>query len=161
MKTNPKFKNISDSTITNLKNNPTSIKKNNKGIYTAETTVSKNAKRDSVMEILSRGRLKRFIDVKLKDSLIEKDFLVRINNQVILKFQHYLDVKFMNEKEEYNFRLGSNRLDYQVSKLVLYTESVLLDKSGVFIEPLDIFMEGYWSYEKTAYTLPLDYTPKE
>jgi hypothetical protein len=67
----------------------------------------------------------------------------------------------MNEKEEYNFRRGPNRLDYQASKLVLYTESVLLDKSGIFIEPLDIFMEGYWGYEKTADALPLDYIPSD
>lgn len=156
IKKDPRFKNMHDSVIANLTNNPSFIKK-----YSTGKSISKTVKekKDSVMEILSRGRLKRFIDVKLKDSLTEKDFLFRSNKDVIMKFKHYLEIKYMNEKEEYNFRKGPNRLDYQASKLILYTESVLLDKSGIFIEPLDIFMEGYWGYEKTANALPLDYFP--
>lgn len=92
---------------------------------------------------------------------MKKDFLIKDNNKVILKFQNYLDINYMNEKEEYNFRKGPNRLNYQSSKIILFTESVLLDPSGIFIEPLDVFMEGYWDYEKIADALPLDYTPKE
>lgn len=119
------------------------------------------SKKDSLLLIIRNSRLKKFIDVKIKDSLTEKDFLIKDNNKVILKFQNYLDINYMNEKEEYNFRKGPNRLNYQSSKIILFTESVLLDPSGIFIEPLDVFMEGYWGYEKIADALPLDYTPKE
>lgn len=76
-----------------------------------------------------------------------------------MMFKNYLDIKYMNEKEEFNYRRGPNRLNYQATKLILFSDSVVLDKSGVFIEPLDVFMEGYWGYEKIADALPLDYRP--
>lgn len=158
MKKDAKFKNMDDSIIKKLIHNPSFIKKYSTGVPISKTI---QEKKDSVMDILRRGRLKRMIDIPIKDSLVEQDFIVRSNNKVVMKFTDYLKVKYMNEKEEYNFRRGPNRLDYQASDLVLYTKDILLDKSGIFIEPLDVFMEGYWSYEKTADALPLDYVPKE
>ena len=44
---------------------------------------------------------------------------------------------------------------------ILFAENVLLDPSGIFIEPLDVFTEGYWGYEKIADALPLDYIPEK
>tara|TARA_R110000787_G_scaffold196454_1_gene307801 strand:- start:23768 stop:24970 length:1203 start_codon:yes stop_codon:yes gene_type:complete len=120
-----------------------------------------SSKKDSVMEILKKSRLKKFLYLMIKDSLIENDFLVRSNDQVIMKFTNYLNINYMNEKEEYNFRPGPNRLNYQSSKLVLFTDSVLLDQSGIFTEPLDVLMEGYWGYEKISDALPLDYITTE
>ena len=161
LKKNPEFKNVTEEALSNFKKPSAVIKKNDDGLYVAQTLASSNHKRDSAMAIVRKGRLKRFIDIKLKENLSEKDFITRSNNRVTMKFKHYLDIKYMNEKEEYNYRPGPHRLDYQVSKLILLTESVYLDKSGTFIEPLDVFMEGYWGYEKTADALPLDYDPTE
>ena len=113
-------------------------------------------KKDSIMGILKKARLKKYVDIKIKDSLVEKDFLTHEKNFVKLKFKDHLDVIFMNEKEEFRYRKGPIKVDHQSSKIFLLTESVLLDPSG-FIEPLDVFTEGYWGYEKIADALPFDY----
>ena len=41
----------------------------------------------------------------------------------------------------------------------MLTKTAILDPTGIIINPLDIFAEGYWSYEQFANTLPLDYEP--
>jgi len=123
--------------------------------------MKKNPKRDSALAIIRKARLKKFIDKKLRENLVEKDFIIRTENFVRMKYDHLLYIKYMNEKEEDNFRPGPNRLNYQLTKLILLAESVILDKAGIFIGPLDVFTEGYWGYEKTANALPLDFTPKE
>jgi hypothetical protein len=139
------FKNSTDINTLNLETN---------------SLLTKN-KKDSIMGILKKARLKKYVDIKIKDCLTEKDFLTYNRNLVTLKFKHHLDILFMNEKEEYNFRKGPNRLNYQNSKIILFAENVLLDPSGIFIEPLDVFTEGYWGYEKIADALPLDYIPEK
>lgn len=35
----------------------------------------------------------------------------------------------------------------------------MIDKKGILLSPLDVLYEGYWSYEKFANSLPLDYIP--
>tara|TARA_R110002073_G_scaffold108336_5_gene243450 strand:+ start:19084 stop:20343 length:1260 start_codon:yes stop_codon:yes gene_type:complete len=128
---------------------------------TKEVDRIKRKKRDSALAIIRQSRYEKFVDKKLRENLTEKDFIIRTKNLVTMKYDHLLYVKYMNEKEEYNFRPGPNRLDYQLTKLILLSKSVILDKAGVFIDPLDVFTEGYWGYEKTANALPLDFTPKE
>lgn len=135
------------------------VSKKNDGTYLAKAVIDK--KRDSAIAILRLSRLKKFIDEKLRENLVEKDFVIRTKNSTKMKYGHLLYIKYMNEEEEDNFRPGPNRLDHQVTKLILLAESVILGKAGIFIGPLDVFTEGYWGYEKTANALPLDYTPKE
>ena len=53
-------------------------------------------KKDSIMGILKKARLKKYVDIKIKDSLVEKDFLTHEKNFVKLKFKDHLDVIFMN-----------------------------------------------------------------
>ena len=171
----PNPKRPTDSVIKETRKYLRSLSGYNSGIYkissnlavnikddrTKEVNRIKQKKRDSAMAILRLSRLKKFVDKKLRDSLVEKDFMIRRNKLVTMKYDHLLYIKYMNEKEEDNFRPGPNRLDYQITKLILLSESVILDKAGVFIQPLDVFTEGYWGYEKTANALPLDYIPKE
>jgi hypothetical protein len=133
----------------------------NKSVKTTGKGSSIRKKRDSAMAIIRKGRLKKFTDVLLRKNLTESDFIVRSGNSILMKFQYHLKIKYLKEAEEYNYRRGPNRLEHQASTLSLFTEGVLLDKSGVFVEPLDVFVEGYWSYEKTADILPLDYDPKD
>ena len=159
LKKKHEFKNITIKSINNLINSPAIVRKNKDGLYEANILAGLNYKRDSVLKIINKSRLKKFIDVKITDSITDGEFLTKINKDVIMMFKNYLDIKYMNEKEEFNYRRGPNRLNYQATKLILFSDSVVLDKSGVFIEPLDVFMEGYWGYEKIADALPLDYRP--
>ena len=128
---------------------------------TQNSTSSIDQKRDAALAVLRKARLKKTIDKKLREQLTEKDFITRNGEVVTMKYDHLLYIKYMKEKEEDNFRPGPRRLDHQITKLVLLSDSVILDKMGIFIEPLDIFTEGYWGYEKTADALPLDYDPEK
>ena len=128
-----------------------------------KTTNSKSfdLKRDSALAILRKSHLKKLIKVPLKKKLSQNDFVIQSGNRMAVKFQHYLDIRYLNEEEEDNYRRGPGKLKHQASSLTLFTEYVELDKAGIFIQPLDVFVEGYWSYEKIADLLPLDYNPKD
>ncbi|MGB1232464.1 MAG: carboxypeptidase-like regulatory domain-containing protein [Winogradskyella sp.] len=115
---------------------------------------------DTLMTLLKKRRLKKFIDIKLNEDLNEDAFLVKSNNEVRLKFEYQLDIKYINEAEEDGYRPGPGKLNYQESKLTLLTESVLLDKTGIFNnEASTVFTYGYWSYERIADALPLNFIP--
>ena len=127
---------------------------------TPEEIATYNRIRDSLSSIVSKYRLKRMVDRVLKFDVTLNEFSLQKDSRSYLKFTNYLKIKYMNEPEEDNFRPGPNKLDYQVSTINLLVDSAEFDKSGTLINPLEIFMEGYWSYEKIADTLPLDYEPK-
>lgn len=127
---------------------------------TPEEIATYNRIRDSLSSIVSKYRLKRMVDRVLKFDVTLNEFSLQKDNRSYLKFANYLKIKYMNEPEEDNFRPGPNKLDYQVSTINLLVDSAEFDKSGILINPLEIFIEGYWSYEKIADTLPLDYEPK-
>ncbi|MBL4605515.1 MAG: carboxypeptidase-like regulatory domain-containing protein [Flavobacteriaceae bacterium] len=128
----------------------------NKGI----SSTALEFKRDSALFILRKARLKKLINMPVKKKLSQGDFVIRSGYSMAIKFQYYLDIRYVNEEEEDNYRRGSAKLKHQASILTLFTEYVELDKAGIFIQPLDVFVEGYWSYEKIADLLPLDYYPE-
>ena len=45
----------------------------------------------------------------------------------------------------------------QTSSIIPLNKNIVIDKTGVLVNPLDIYFEGYWSYEKFGDSLPLDY----
>ena len=126
---------------------------------TSTKVTSLDFKRDSALSIIRDGRLSPFIKVPLKKKLHLNDFVIRSGNKMAVQFQHYLDIRYLKEEEEGNYRRGPGKLKHQASSLTLFTKYVEIDKSGIFIQPLDAFVEGYWSYEKIADMLPLDYLP--
>ena len=56
-------------------------------------------------------------------------------------------------------RPNKMRILNNTSKFVLIplSKNIVLDKTGVLVQPLAVFYEGYWSYEKFGNSLPLDY----
>ena len=119
------------------------------------------SKRDSLESILRLGRLRKTVDVDLKKNLTAKEFTYIRNNVNHISFTDYLKVKYMNEKEEDNYRPGPSKLDHQISMISLFVRSSPFDKLGVLLRPLDLFLTGYWGYEKLADALPLDYQPSK
>ncbi len=118
--------------------------------------------KDSAQSILRKSRRQKFIYITLKEDFDLEDFaLQKTNNDIRLEFKNYIRIKYLKEKEEYGYRLSYNRLDHQVSFMTLFTKNVVLDEAGVIMNPYDYLTEGYWSYEKVADALPLDYIPKE
>ena len=158
VKKNPKIK-LSEVALDRLKKTPMSVTLNEDGTFKAKTKIDSNTSRDSLSAIVAKARLKRFIDVDIKKGLTASDFSSKVGKNTSLSFQNYLKITYTKEPEEDAYRPGPAKLDYQVSTMVLYVSSSLIDPSGILISPLDVFFEGYWSYEKTADALPLDYTP--
>lgn len=114
-------------------------------------------KTDSLMNIIRKSRLKKFIDVTTRRNLTEQDISYKKDSIYHLRFDHFLKVKFLGEPEEDNYRIGKAKLNHQISYANLYVKSTPIGKNGTLLNPLDLLITGYWGYEKLADTVPLDY----
>ncbi|APG65368.1 hypothetical protein LPB136_08385 [Tenacibaculum todarodis] len=121
---------------------------------------------DSARVVLSKIRLPRFRDYLYKSKLTKDEIITYKNNFTQLSFKDNLSIVYNNEKEEsgYQLRLPHNKRRKglpQTSSMIALKANSLVDKNGLLFNPLDIYYEGYWSYEKFANTLPLDYRPED
>ncbi|WP_231491939.1 carboxypeptidase-like regulatory domain-containing protein [Pedobacter sp. Leaf170] len=99
------------------------------------------------------------------------DTLVKTFNESIksLNFTNVLYVIYTKEKEDpvYLNRIGlsiSRPLtmpDYQVSLINLLVSPVYFYANGGAYNPRSMLFEGYWSWEKIADSVPLDYVPQK
>lgn len=119
---------------------------------------------DSALLILKKIKLPKFRDYLYKSKVPVND-IIRIKNGVsFLDFQNNISVVYTRELEEKGyilrnmFRKTRTPLPQTSSVIPLKSPSIL-DKNGILINPLSVFYEGYWSYEKFADSLPLDYVP--
>lgn len=147
------------SDLSNMVDKQFQVKLNEDGTYEATTTAAFNRERDSLTEIVRKMRLRRLVDQQIKQDLSTSEFSANLDGTYYMKFPHYLKIKYMKEPEEDNFRRGAVKLDYQVSMVTLYVDRAKIDPIGVLVNPLEMFLEGYWSYEKIGDALPLDYDP--
>jgi hypothetical protein len=81
-----------------------------------------------------------------------------------LTFQNNLQLVYKKEFEtdEYAQQMGQKGTSrkYQTSILHLPNRTaVLIEKNGLYFDPLDLFSEGYLGWEKMAEMLPNDYEP--
>lgn len=117
---------------------------------------------DSAWVTIRKARLPKSKDYLYKSKLIKDDILAFKNNNYYLSFDDNLSIVYTKEKEEMRyitrnaFSKKRNPLP-QTSSLIPVKKDIILDKSGLLVNPLAIFFEGYWSYEKFANALPLDY----
>ena len=72
------------------------------------------------------------------------------HEEVDLGYQSFI------EKQAVGPLMTSNR---QISLLGLNIPSIVLNSAGQLFDPLAVTVYGYWSYERAADMLPLDYTP--
>lgn len=114
-------------------------------------------KLDTVKDILTRARLKEYQDILIRKSVSRKEFTKTINNQLYLDYNNLLRVRYMNEEEESDFRLGNAKLPYQETKVLLLKKPAKMFKEGNLKDPFAVFYDGYFGFEKVAYQLPLDY----
>ncbi|MFY9243030.1 MAG: carboxypeptidase-like regulatory domain-containing protein [Polaribacter sp.] len=133
--------------------------------FSLEIETPKNAV-DSALVIVKKARLPKFNDYLYKSNLKKEDIIGVKNNTFYLSFDNNLSVVYTKEKEEIGYitrNAFSKKRDPlpQTSSLVPFKKNSILDKSGVLVNPLEVFFEGYWSYEKFGDSLPLDYDPKD
>lgn len=94
---------------------------------------------------------------------ISADSICKRNGDTVkLFFSDNLMVLYKNEKEKPEYvtqRSGMNMKPQAQHSLIYFVvdEPVIVEKSGLFFNPLNIFTEDYWAWEKTAEMLPADY----
>jgi hypothetical protein len=138
------------------------IKLSRTGInFSAQITAPKTAL-DSAMVIFRKVKLPKFIDYLYASKLKSNAIFLKKNKKMRLNFEDNLSIVYTREKEEmaYILRNSFSKMRAplpQTSSIIPINRPLNLDKLGVLINPLAIFYEGYWSYEKIANMLPLEY----
>ncbi len=90
----------------------------------------------------------------------------KAGKRVLVYFNNTVQVIFKKELESREYvaqqRPAKTQRGPQVSLFYLMNEApvVVLD-NGLYYEPLNLFTEGYWAYEKLAELLPSDYELEE
>lgn len=86
----------------------------------------------------------------------------QIATERYLKFSDYLLVRYTREEPDenyYQYTSGSKRQHVQISWMKLEADSVIIDTKGRYCDKFKINTLGYWSWERLADMVPLDYTP--
>lgn len=83
---------------------------------------------------------------------------------VFLFFGNELQVRYKNEleKSEYAQQKSGGMLKPQKQHSIIFfveRKPILVEANGLYFNPLSIFMEEYWAWEKIAEMLPADYQP--
>ncbi|RYD80006.1 MAG: carboxypeptidase-like regulatory domain-containing protein [Sphingobacteriales bacterium] len=123
---------------------------------------------DSVDYWLSQKKKPKQIAILSKQEVLP-DSLVKTFNQSIksINFTDILYVVYTKEREDalYANRIGMSisrpldMPDYQVSLINLLVAPVYFYQNGGTYNPRSMLYEGYWSWEKMAESVPLDYSP--
>lgn len=118
----------------------------------------------NAIAILDKISLPKYKDYLYKSNLKKEDIITLKNESFYLSFDDNLAIVYTKEKEEIGYikRNAFSKLREplpQTSSIIPLINTIILDKSGVLANPLDVFYEGYWAYEKFGDSLPLDYDP--
>lgn len=131
--------------------------------FTKKIDVPKNHL-DSALLTVRKAQLPEYVDYLYQSNLTASDISKVENDSTFLAFKDNLMVVYTLEKEEQNYihrKIGSvaRKPAPQTSNIIPINQPNLINPIGVLENPLDVFFEGYWSYEKFALALPLNYEP--
>ncbi|MBL7705784.1 MAG: carboxypeptidase-like regulatory domain-containing protein [Taibaiella sp.] len=121
----------------------------------------------AMMEQMKQKRAEAAFDYLYTTPWPVDSFLVKGSEQVQLFCKDMIQVMYKNELEEkeyieHTYRFKAKKPDPapQTSLLIFKQKKpVNVYANGSFTEQYDLFLEGYWSYEKLDKMLPLDYEP--
>ncbi|MBP0903855.1 carboxypeptidase-like regulatory domain-containing protein [Mariniflexile gromovii] len=119
---------------------------------------------DSALIILKKAKLPKYIDYLDKAEIASSDIIYKENNTTYLQFDNNLRITYLRENEEKGYILRNpsskpRKAFPQTSNIIPLTEKFIVYPQGILANPLDVLYEEYWSYEKFAHSLPLDYEP--
>jgi hypothetical protein len=101
-------------------------------------------------------------DHLIRDKLQASDFFRSTNGQHELIFDDLLQVQYNLKYEEQGYLISTGQTSRKkaprTTLLLLQSDYAKIDANGIPNNPLDIFFEGYWGWEKTGNLLPLDYS---
>lgn len=131
--------------------------------FTEKISVPKTAL-DSARVLLKKVKLPKYKDNIYKSKAPITDIFSRKNMKNYLNIAYNILVVYTKEKEEIGYikrnTFGKMREAYpQSSSVIPLKKPSVIDMNGILVDPLDVYYEGYWSYEKFANALPLDYEP--
>jgi hypothetical protein len=136
------------------------------GLNFSKKIINPKTALDSAMITLKKVRLPKSIDYLYKSKLKKKEIITLKDSVYALSFDNNISIVYKKEREEMAYitrhTFGKPRTPLaQTSSIIPVQKNIVLDKTGVLINPLAVFYEGYWSYEKFGNTLPLDYEPEK
>lgn len=149
-----------------IKNARELIKLNSSRVNFSINNKPKKTALDSAFAVVRKARLPKFKDYLYK-SKVPIDSLVTVKyNTSYLNFDHNIMVVYTKEKEEkgYILREAFSKMrtpTFQTSSVVPNRMPIKIEKNGLLENSLAVTYEGYWSYEKFANSLPLDYIVAE
>jgi hypothetical protein len=119
---------------------------------------------DSALVVLKKAKLPKYIDYLYKSEIASTEIIHEKNNETYLQFDNNLRITYLREKEEKGYILRNSlskprKAFPQASNIIPLAEKFIIYPSGILANPLDVLYEEYWSYEKFAHSLPLDYEP--
>jgi hypothetical protein len=112
--------------------------------------------------VIARSQLPEFIDELIESNFILRKYaLLHHDGEIYLKFSEFLRITYTKEAPDRNYKIPQENSKYQVSmfKLTNKNNFVQIHKLGVFKKPLDVFIQGYWAFEKVGDALPFNYKP--
>ena len=86
-----------------------------------------------------------------------EEYFIQEDDEYYLFSENPLRVKYLNEHPESNYPGKKSDNQYQESQMTLYSQEALFSPTGTFQDPLEVFLLGYWAFEKVADQLPIDY----
>ena len=96
--------------------------------------------------------------VKYTDLVPIDSVLITSPSQKKLAFQNFLIVTYKNEAEEHEYAASLRRVPEKVQESVMsLRQPIEIYPNGIYSNPYDLFIEGYWSFEKLDKLLPIDY----
>ena len=114
-------------------------------------------------------KIKRTTDLPFKGNLIVYSFDVNPNDLILpggydfekmLTFDNYLEVQYTKEMVPPEYPEQIIEHWYQTSWIKLqYGSSVKINTLGYLYDPYAVHFNGYWSWERLAEALPIDFTP--
>ncbi len=121
----------------------------------------------AMMEQMKQKRAATAFDYLYTTPWPVDSFLVKSSENVQLFCKDMIQVMYKNELEEkeyiehtYRQKVKKPEPSPQTSLLIFKQQKpVNVYANGSFTEQYDLFVEGYWSYEKLDKMLPLDYEP--
>ncbi len=126
---------------------------------------------EKIQDMIDRGEVvnvgsapPRIIQTLYKAEVSYDSLRIKNGNQTFLNFDGLYDIEFTGEKEDLEYvnrTMGKNLIGNQVSVIYLLNEKwVEIEPNGNFYPPKDLMTEGYFTWEKIANLLPLDYEPE-
>lgn len=131
------------------------------------------SRRHFIASLMEDALEKDGYEIYLKSAKVEPGELLLLDGRPyenVLSFSGYLKVIFTKEPVPAEFRqprtargvmIIHSEESCQISRLALNQERVTVNALGHIYEPYGVTMHGYWTMERFAEALPMDYEPGE